>query len=59
MPKPDPIVEEVHAVREALAKASGDDLSRIAAAARERQAKGGRPVVRLPPRPPTSTQKAS
>ncbi len=59
MPQTDPIVEEVHAVRAAIAKASDDDIEKIAAAARARQATGGRPVVRLPPRRPVTAQKES
>jgi hypothetical protein len=46
----DPIVDEIHAVREAIAKASNDDLRKIAEAARSRQAASGRKVVSLPPR---------
>lgn len=43
----DPIVEEIHAIREAIAKTSGNDMDRIAEAARARQAKGVsvRPIV--------------
>lgn len=50
MPRSDPIVEEVHAARAAIAKASENDIEKIAAAARARQAEGGRKIVRLPPR---------
>jgi hypothetical protein len=59
MPEPDPILEELHAVRDALAQESGHDLERIADAARARQKKSGRDSVRLPPRRPGSTKKAS
>ena len=59
MSRKDPIVEEVHAVREALAKEAGYDLGRIVEAARERQAASGRPVVRLPPKKPQSSKKVS
>lgn len=47
----DPLIEEIHAVREALAKESGYDLEKIAEAARKRQAESGRKAVALPPRP--------
>jgi hypothetical protein len=47
---PDPIVQEIHATREAIARASDDDLEKIAQAARARQAESGRRVVSLPPR---------
>lgn len=50
MPSTDPIIEEIHAIREALAKASGYDPEKIAEAARKRQAESGRKAVTLPPR---------
>ncbi|HVS11495.1 MAG TPA: hypothetical protein VMS76_16620 [Planctomycetota bacterium] len=50
MPHKDRIVEEVHAVREAMARESGHDLHRIIDAAQARQAAGSRQVVRLPPK---------
>lgn len=46
----DPIVEEVRAARDAIAKEFGYDIERIGRAMQERQAKNDRPVVRLPPR---------
>jgi hypothetical protein len=46
----DPILEEIHAVREKLAKEAGYDIERIAEAARKRQAESGRKAVTLPPR---------
>ena len=55
----DPIVEEIHATREALARASGDDIRKIAEAARGRQAEAGRKAVRLPRRKARATRKAS
>jgi hypothetical protein len=55
----DPIVEEVHAIREALSRASGDDIRKIAEAARARQEKSGRKPERLPPRKVRLTKKAS
>jgi hypothetical protein len=51
MPPADPILEEIHAVRETLAKESGYDTEKIAAAARKRQVESGRKAVNLPPRP--------
>lgn len=50
MPNKDRIVEEVHSVREAIARESDNDLDRIINAARSRQAAGNRRVVRLPPK---------
>ena len=48
-PLSDPIVDEIHAIREAIAKTTNDDLRKIAEAARSRQAASGRKVVGLPP----------
>ena len=59
MPQPDPILEELHAIRDDLAKASNHDLQRIAEAARSRQRQSGRDAVRLPPKQPGSAKKAS
>ena len=55
----DPIIEEIHAIREALSKASGDDIRKIAEAAKARQAQSGRKAVRLPPRKTKAAQKVS
>jgi hypothetical protein len=55
----DLIVEEIHVIREALSKASGDDIRKIAEAARARQMQSGRKVERLPPRKVRSLRKAS
>lgn len=57
--EPDPIIEEIHAIRDALSRESGDDIRRIAEAAKARQRKSGREAVRLPPRKPNAAQKAS
>ncbi len=48
--KSDPIVDEIHAVREALSRASGHDVCKIAEAAKARQTESGKKTVRLPPR---------
>ena len=58
MPSKDRIVEEVHLVRDAIARESGYDLDRIIEAARARQRAGGRPVVRLPPKKTAATKEA-
>jgi len=55
----DPIIEEIHAIREALSNASGDDIRKIAEAAKARQAQSDRKAVRLPPRKVKPAQKAS
>lgn len=46
----DPIVEEVRAIRDAIAKEFDYDIERLGRAMQERQSKNDRPVVRLPPR---------
>ena len=55
----DSIVEEVRAAREVIAKESGDNLEKIVEVARLRQSKGGRKVVRLPPKRTESAKRAS
>lgn len=57
MSSADPILEEIHAIREALARQAGYDVERIAEAARKRQAESGRKVVTLPPRPAATVKK--
>ena len=57
--QPDPIVEEIHAIREALSKASGGDIRKIAEAAKARHVLDGRNAVRLPPRKAKAVRKAS
>lgn len=56
MKTPDPIIEEIHAIREAFAKEHGNDLAKIARAANEAAEKTGRRLVTRPPRriPPTN-----
>ena len=53
-----PIIDEVRAARDAIAKEFGYDIERIARAMQERQAKGDRPVVRLQPKRIASFKKA-
>lgn len=57
MPTADPILEEIYAVREALAEKAGYDAAKIAEAARKRQAESGRKGVTLPPRPAAPVKK--
>lgn len=57
MPTTDPIIEEIHAIREALAKEAGFDAEKIAEAARKRQVESGRATVTLPPRPVVTVKK--
>lgn len=58
MREPNPIVDEIRAVRDAIAKACDYDVARIAAAVRAREAASGRTFVRLPPRKPAGAKKA-
>lgn len=50
MQKFDPIVDEVRAARDALAKEFDYDIDKLAQAIKAREVKSGREVVRLPPR---------
>jgi hypothetical protein len=59
MSKPDTIIEELHEIREAIAAAGDNDLTRIADAARARQRDSGHEVVRLPPKQVDGAKKAS
>jgi len=47
----DPIVEDVHAAREAIAKRFNGDLRAICQDARKRQSTSPQKTRRLPPRP--------
>ncbi|MFY9826731.1 MAG: hypothetical protein WAM82_35580 [Thermoanaerobaculia bacterium] len=55
----DPIIEEIHAVREEIARQAGYDLEKILEEARVRQAASGRPAVTLQPRKAEPIKKAS
>ena len=57
--KSDPIVGEIRAIREVLSKASGDDIRKIAEAAKARQVQSGRKGVRLSPKKARKTAMAS
>ncbi|MBS1787983.1 MAG: hypothetical protein JST85_09690 [Acidobacteria bacterium] len=46
----DPIIEELHQIRERLAAKFNYDVFAIVADAQEQQAKEGRPVVSFPPK---------
>jgi len=59
MPRKDPIVEEIHAVREAIAREANYDFERMLEAARARQEASGLRAVRLPPRKAELARKAS
>jgi len=55
----DPIIEEIHAAREEIARQADYDLEKILEAARTRQAASGRPAVRLHPKKAEPVKKAS
>ena len=59
MQQPNPIVDEVRAARDAIAKEFDYDISKIAEAVRARKARSGRTVVNLPPRKATPARKTS
>ena len=50
MEKSDPIVDEVRAARDAIAKELDYDIEKIAQAIKSREVQSGRHVVCLPPR---------
>jgi len=50
-----PITEEIRGIRHRLAAQFDNDVYRIGAELRRRQAASGRLVVRLPSRPPVAT----
>jgi hypothetical protein len=58
MKEPNPIVDEVRAARDSIAKNYDYDIAKIAEAVREREARNGRTFVRLPPRKPVLVKKA-
>jgi hypothetical protein len=58
MQDPNPIVDEVRAIRDSIAKEYGYDIAKIAEAVREREAKSGQTYVRLAPRTPSLVKKA-
>ena len=47
----DPITEEIRSIRRSLAEKFDNDISRILADVREREASSGRQFIRLPKRP--------
>jgi hypothetical protein len=59
MKYPDSIVDEVRAVRDAIAKEFDYDIEKLAQAIKAREAESGRKIVRLPPRKVTVVRKAS
>lgn len=58
MQEKDPIVDEVRAIRDAIAKEYDYDVAKIAEAMREKERTSGRKYVTLPPRKPVDTRKA-
>lgn len=54
-----PLVEEIHATRDTLARTADYDIKKLAEAARARQATDQRPVRSFEPRPATISKKAS
>ena len=59
MSRKDPIIEEIHAVREEFARQADYDLERMIEAARDRQAASGLKAVRLPPKKLEPAKKTS
>lgn len=59
MSRKDPIIEEIHAIREELARKANYDIEKMLEAARARQKASGLQAVRLPPREVEPAKKAS
>ena len=52
----DPILDEIHAIREEIARRHNYDLDAIVEALQKASAEAGRKVVTMPPRPVTKTE---
>lgn len=59
MKRRDPIIEDLHKLRETIGRAHGFDVHRIAATVRRHEADGARTIVREAPRPATRQKKVS
>jgi hypothetical protein len=59
MRRSDPIVDEVRAIRDAIAKEFDYDIEKLAQAIKEHEVQSGQEFVRRPPRRVTVVQKAS
>jgi hypothetical protein len=55
----DPIVDDVRAIRDAIAKEFDYDIEKLADAIKAHEVQSGRKIVRLPPRKVTTVRKAS
>jgi len=53
-----PIIDEIRAVRDSIAKSYDYDIAKIAEAVKERESKSGQTYVRLTPREPVIVRKA-
>jgi hypothetical protein len=59
MRRSDPIVDEVREARDAIVKEADYDIDKLAERLKNREAKSGRTIVRLPPREVVVVSKAS
>ncbi len=61
MSTPNPIIEELHRIREEISRESGDDMKKIAQAVNQKQANANPElhVIRLPPNRVAREKKAS
>lgn len=59
MRRSDPIIDEVRAARDAIAKEADYDIDKLVEMLKIREAKSGREIVRLPPREAIVVGKAS
>ena len=58
MKRRDPIINDLHKVREAIGKAHGFDVDRIAATLRRHEDEGGEPLIRTLPKRTARHRKA-
>lgn len=59
MKRRDPIIEDLHKIREAIGRAHDFNVNRIAATVRQHEEQGGKRVVRELPKGTTRRKKAS
>jgi hypothetical protein len=59
MKNPDPIIDEIRAIRDAMAKDCDYDVEKLAQVLKAHEAQSGRRIVRRPPKQIVAVRKAS